>query len=152
MSYKEMVKVTLADPQYRQQALDLCTEIIDIHKTSARENEKEPFVDLGYLNTSTKQYLLDKGHEIVRTVHHQRKGKKEIAGLEVHVVPLSSQGYEKSGMRVSVLAEGETPEELARDKKMKENILVEAFHAMGIPVNRVCVESIMNCQYKHYTG
>jgi len=145
----ELVKFTLFDESFKDEALELCTEEHEVKKCCIR-SKRDPTVSVnaGTITNTLKKFLVDEGYEINTVLSARRRGKNQINGISVKVSPIGNV-YEY-GIVVSTVASGDTVDELNANKKQLESALVNTFTDSGIPVDRVCQESLTGCMHKFY--
>lgn len=145
---RKVVKFTVFSENHIERILELTTEPVNKPKLKVTGKVSE----LNLKSRASKKlikFLEKEGYDVTYTLAQGRRGKKELAGLVVDVKPRRHTKY-SSGVVVSCLAEGITEKELDTRVWKIEETLWDYFTKNGIPVDRICKESVLGCEYKFY--
>lgn len=145
---RKAVKFTVFSENHMNEILDLTTEPVLQTRAKVVSGDSEMMMK-SKASKKLVKFLEGIGCQVDYITVTKRRGKKFMADLPVDVKPRKGNNY-KSGVVVSCLAEAMTERDL--DKKMWEieDSLLNLFTKKGVPVDRICKEAVVGCEYKFY--
>lgn len=145
---RKVVKFTVFSENHMNEILEVTTEPTVSKRARIVKNNDGITMKVNTSKTMVK-FFESIGCK-VDTIHvMRRRGRKHIANLPVDVKPRRGTNY-KSGVTVSCIAEADNERELDKRIWEIEDSLLSVFTSKGIPIDRICKESVVGCEYKFY--
>ena len=146
---QEIKKYTLNDLKYIDNILAaFCDKYQKKETIIIGKKEK---INFGKTHISQKKIeaFQREGLEVQERIRYGYHRKTAINGMSVEItaVDKNKKDYRK-GIVISVLCYGETRSALQADIDRKEKKLIEYLNLYSIPLDRLCVESSLQCEHK----
>lgn len=146
----EIKKYTLDDMRYIDKILEAFCDKKTKHKTILKGKHTE--IDFGKVRISQKKIEAFKleGFEVIEIEDYEYTKKEMISGIPVEITALkkNTKDYKAKGIQIHITCSGETRKALEKDIDYKERVLINYLNKYGIPLDRLCIESSLQCEHK----
>jgi hypothetical protein len=147
---QEIKKYTLNDMQYIDKILEaFCDKYEKTKQIIIKGRNNELDFKKKQLSKKAREFFEKEGFEIEEVTDFGYHRKEIVAGIPVEIAAIDKGRKDyKKGVQVSILCAGESRKSLQEDIDRKERALINYLNKFGIPLNRLCVESALQCEHK----